>query len=166
MLPHSRVHGRSDNQRTARAQGERSDQVVGAAVCEARQHVGRRRNNGDKVRAFGQSDVNFSGDRFVPHVRGDRFAGHPGKCHRADEACSRLGHHGKNDRPRLSEEPCELDRLVGRDASRNAKRDRAPRTGATLRPRAAQKVFHKSVNLAHSDDKPTALARRLLSGCG
>ena len=103
----------------ARTERERRHEVVGAPVGEAREHVGRGRDDRDEVGALGERHVHLAGERRVPHVRRHRLAADAGERHRPDEPRRRRRHDRQHPRARLHEEPRELDGLVGRDAARS-----------------------------------------------
>ena len=159
VVPHARVHGGRREHRASRAERERRHEVVGAAMREAREHVGRGRDDGDEVRPLGEAHVHLARERRVPHVRRDGLAADPRERDRPDEARRGRRHHGQHLGPRLHEETRQLDGLVRRDAPRHAERDGAARATRARSHRRSQPVGLARVSCMLS---LLALARRSL----
>ena len=104
VIPHARVHRGRDRDRAARAQGHRRDEVVGAAVREAREEVRRRRDDGHEIRALRDAHVQLPRKGRVPHVHRHRLAADARERHRPDEARRRGRHHGQHLGPGLDEQ--------------------------------------------------------------
>ncbi|GMA27590.1 hypothetical protein GCM10025874_08430 [Arenivirga flava] len=122
VLPHLGVHGRSDQQRGAAGQHRVAQQVVGDAVRELGDGVGRRRCDDDEVGVLAERDVAHLGDPVV-EVRRDRIAADRLEGRGADEAQRRLGGDDLHIVAREHEGADRAHRLVGGDAAGHADDD-------------------------------------------
>jgi len=128
VRPHLHVHRGRDEERALAREAERREQVVGVAVRELREEVGRRGRDDDRVGAARDRDVvHRVGRAGGPQVGRDRPAGQRLERRRRHEARRRLGHHDVDGDARLHEQACELGGLVGGDAAGDAENDAGER---------------------------------------
>ena len=104
MLPHVHVHGGGDQDRRRRGQVEGGEEVVGNAVGELGQDVGRGGGDDQRVGPLRLADVldavlfgggfvgAVPGARVVPQAGDDLVAGERGEGERLDESRGRPGH--------------------------------------------------------------------------
>ena len=121
VLPHLPVHRRHDQQRTIARDAQRRQQIVGHAVRELGEEVGRGGRDHDRVGFTRQIDVRHVVRHApVPLAGVDRTAGQ--RLHRdgGDELRGRFGHHDLHGRAGLGQQAREFGDLVAGDAARHA----------------------------------------------
>ena len=148
MLVHRVVHRRREHERAPARERGRAEQVVGLAGGELRERVGRGGRDGEHVGGLGEPQVRerrvsrrrVAGERAAQRVGlplGDQHggAGDRGERRRADEARGRLGLDHAHAVTGLRRQSRQLERLVGRDPTGDAKEDSRHRAGRLTQPR-------------------------------
>ncbi len=124
VLEHVRVHRRREQHRRRGGEIERAQEVVGQAVREAGDGVGRRRHDEQQIGRRRERDVLDVGiEARRPLARDDAPPGDRLEGQLADEAAGALRHHDGDVVALLLEAAHDLDRLVGADAAAHAHRD-------------------------------------------
>ena len=124
MAPHVHVHRGREQQRRARREHERADQIVGQPGREAREAVRGGRRDDHQLGPVGERDVVdlalFGGvEQLAAHgVAGDRL-----QRERAHELRGRARHRAAHVVPGALQRADELRRLVGRDAAGHRQED-------------------------------------------
>jgi hypothetical protein len=124
MREHVAVHRRRDHDRRRRRQVERRQKVIGDAVGEFADDIGRRRGDEQQIDGRSQGNVLDVGIRArLPLIGDDLAAGDGLEGQRADEPGGGLRHDGDHVVAVLLQAARDLDGLVGPDAARNAQSD-------------------------------------------
>ncbi|MGF6481566.1 hypothetical protein QFZ91_003729 [Paraburkholderia sp. JPY419] len=121
VLPHLPVHRRHDEQRAVARDAQSRQQIVGHAVRELGEEVGRRRRDHDRIGFARQINVrHVVRHASVPLARVDRPARQ--RLHRdgGDELRGRIGHDDLHGRACLGQQTREFGDLVAGDAARHA----------------------------------------------
>ncbi len=122
VLPHLGVHRGHQQDRAARDQQGRGQQVVGAPRGSAGQQIGGRRRHHHQVGGLAEPDVLDRGD-VVEHPGGHRVTGQRLPGGTPDELQGRPGGHHPHVVPCLGEQPQQAGRLVGGDAPADTEQD-------------------------------------------
>ena len=118
VLPHLHVHGGRDEQRPAAREAQARQQVVGEAIGELGDEVRRCRGDRDELAVAREFDVAHGvADPRIPQIAPHRLAGKRLQSRRRDEARRRLRHRDPHVGSATHEQPRELGRLVGGDAT-------------------------------------------------
>ncbi|MNN31793.1 hypothetical protein D3C81_1454940 [compost metagenome] len=124
VAPHRLVHRRGQRHRRVGGQHQGGQQVVGAALGQARQQVGGGRGDQHQVGPAGQLDVAHGrlGGR-VEQVVEHRMAGQRLQGQRGDEFAGGAGHHHAHFGALVAQAADQLGALVGGDAAADTQDD-------------------------------------------
>ncbi len=124
MRPHHAVHRRRDGERRLGGQAEGAQQIVGAALGQARERVRAGRSDQHPGGPACEFDVAHRGfGRLVPERAAHRVARQRLEGGRTDEVQGRRGHHHPHLGAGVLQPAHQLGRLVGRDAAGDAQQD-------------------------------------------
>ena len=125
MVPHIGIHRRSKDDFPNEGKIERSEKIVGNAVCELADESGSRWRDDERMIIPG--DLNMldgaGEDVFGEQSRDHLSSGKRGEGERLDELLGRLGHHRLHGEAPLLEQARQLGGFVCRDSPANAKYD-------------------------------------------
>ncbi len=94
VSPHLAVHGRRHHQRALASQTERGQQIVGSAVDQFGDEIGRCRSDYDEITITGQLYVRHTvRHAVIPHFHVYRLAGQRLQGQRSNELAGRIGHY-------------------------------------------------------------------------
>jgi hypothetical protein len=122
VVPHAAVHGRRHDQRAARRQGHRAQQVVAEPERQPGQRVGRGGRDDEQIGLFRQGQVKHLLMR-GEQVGGHRLAGQHFKGQRGHELRRGLRHDNGHVGAFPQQRAQQFDRLVGGDAAGDAQQD-------------------------------------------
>ena len=128
VFPHLAVHRRRHQQRAIAGEGQCAQQIIGEAIGELGDEISRCRRNQQRIGVARKVDVrHVIGDACIPLVGENRLARKRLESDRRHEAAGCFGHRHLYAGTLFGEQANEFCRLIGSDATRDAKKNAFPR---------------------------------------